>query len=175
MPPPSLLDDLRSMVNSQHFSDITFLVEDVPIYAHKMMCIRCPVLHAMLTGEMMESRASQIPIYDTKAETFLSLLEYLYTDDTDISIYNAMDLFQLADRFAVDRLKRLCENVMLNALCIENAAYLLNAADMFHANGLRERCLVFILNHFDEITKTPSFEEVGRTNIDLVFEILKRR
>lgn len=29
--------------------------------------------------------------------------------------------------------------------------------------------------HFDCVTKTAAFEEMGRTNIELVFEILQKR
>lgn len=41
--------------------------------------------------------------------------------------------------------------------------------------SLREKCLNFILGNFDAVTKTPDFEEMGRTNIELVFEILRNR
>lgn len=40
--------------------------------------------------------------------------------------------------------------------------------------SLREKCLNFILQNFDSVTKTATFEEMGRTNMDLVFEILKK-
>jgi hypothetical protein len=33
--------------------------------------------------------------------------------------------------------------------------------------NLRERCLAFILQRFDEISRTPGFEEMGRTNVEL--------
>jgi hypothetical protein len=36
--------------------------------------------------------------------------------------------------------------------------------------------VAFILSqHFDNVTKTAAFEEMGRINIDLVFEILQKR
>lgn len=41
--------------------------------------------------------------------------------------------------------------------------------------SLREKCLNFILGNFDAVTKTADFEEMGRTNIELVFEILRNR
>lgn len=33
--------------------------------------------------------------------------------------------------------------------------------------NLRERCMAFILHHFDEISRTAGFEEMGRTNVEL--------
>ncbi len=49
----------------------------------------------MLTGEYMESRASEIAIPDVKHATFLLLLEYLYSDEVDVTVETAMDLFQV--------------------------------------------------------------------------------
>jgi hypothetical protein len=174
-PPSTIIEDLRKNVNSALLSDITFIVEGIPVYAHKILLLRCTYFHAMLTGEMMESRASEIILPGVKHEVFLALLEYLYTDELDIQLELAMDMFQAADQFGVERLKRMCENVILDSICIENAASIFFAADTHNAKNLRERSLSFILSHFDFVAKTPAFEEMGRTNVDLVFEILKRR
>ena len=49
------------------------------------------------------------------------------------------------------------------------------AADMHSAMALRQKAKKYILSHFEEVSKTSSFEEMGRGNIDLVFELLKSR
>jgi len=72
-------------------------------------------------------------------------------------------------------LKKICESKMLSSLCIENAASILHAADLHSATILRDRCIAYMLDHFDAVTKTNSFEEMGRVNVELVFELLKRR
>ena len=171
----TLMSDLRNMVNNEEMSDIVFVVEGIPIFAHKILCSRCEMLKVMLTGEMIEGRSREVVIPDVRHPIFLGLLEYLYTDTTTLTLENAMEMFQTADRFGVDRLKRLCENLMLSSLNIHNAAHILYAADLFNAKGLRERCLVFIVTYFNDVSRTVAFEEVGRSNIDLIFEILKRR
>ena len=86
-----------------------------------------------------------------------------------------MELFVAADQYGVERLKKICENCMLASLNVDNAASIFHAADLHHAISLRDRCLNFILQHFDAVTKTEAFEEMGRTNVELVFEVLKRR
>jgi hypothetical protein len=72
-------------------------------------------------------------IPDVKYTTFLSLLEYIYTDYVAINKDTAMELFSVADRFAIDRLKTLCERVMLSAIQIDTAAEILLYADFFNA------------------------------------------
>ena len=175
VPPSTLKSDLKEMLDNKELSDIIFNVEGIPIYAHKTLCARSPVLRAMLTGEMVESRSDEINIPEVRHNVFLGLLEYLYTDDVILTLENAMEMFQAADRFGVDRLKRLCESYMLSSLNVENAAHLLYAADVVNASGLRKRCLEFIVIYFNEVSKTAAFEEVGRANNDLLFEILSQR
>lgn len=175
IPPSSLISDLRLMLNDSKFSDVTFIVEGHPVYAHKLLCSRCPYFRAMFEGAMMESQQKKITINNVSYPIFVSLLEYLYTDDVEIMLDSAMELFVAADQFGVDRLKKLCEKKMLASICIENAATILQIANLHHATGLRQSCFDFILWNFDVVSKTPSFEEMGRSNVELVFEILKRR
>ncbi len=40
-PPPTLASDFRELVNSEVASDVTFIVEDKPVHAHKV----CPSVH----------------------------------------------------------------------------------------------------------------------------------
>ena len=175
IPPSTLITDLKSMVNNEELSDITFQTdENESIYAHKFMLVRCSYFRAMLLGEMTESESKEIKLHDIRKSILISILEYLYTDDTIVNIDSAMDLFQAADRFGVTRLKNICENVMLKSITVPNAATILLAADMYSASALREKCMNFILIHFTEVTKTPAFEEMGRTNIELVFEVLRQ-
>ena len=103
------------------------------------------------------------------------MLEYLYSDDVEITVDSAMELFEAADRFGIDRLKKLCELEMLSAISVQTAAQILLAADERNAGHLRERCLSYVLAHFNEVSRTAGFEEMGRINVDLVFEILNKR
>jgi hypothetical protein len=171
----SLLRDLRQYVNCDLLSDVQFVVEGQTIYAHKILCLRCPYFRNMLMGEYMESRAESIAIPDVKHSTFLLLLEYLYTDAVNITVETAMELFQVADRFAIDRLKELCEQKMLSTIEVDTAGHILLTADQHNAQNLREKCMTYVLRHFDRVSVTPAFEEMGRTNVDLVFEVLRRR
>jgi len=175
VPQSTLVKDLKQYVNNQMLSDVTFIVEGIPIYAHKILCLRCPYFRNMLTGEYMESKASEIVIEDVGYQVFLLLLEYLYSDHVEVNIENSMEILCTAERFGVDRLKKICENVMIDAINLHTVSPILLAADGHNAEILRDRCLRFILDNFDEVSKTSSFEEMGRSNVELVFEILKNR
>lgn len=175
IPCSSLISDLRSFLNEQKLSDVTFIVEGKPVHAHKLLCMRCSYFRAMFEGQMREAQQKTITINNVSHRVFLALLEYLYTDEVEINLDIAMDLFVAADQFGVERLKRLCEKKILVSINIDSAATILQAANMHIAHGLRQSCMDFILRNFDAVSKTAAFEEMGRSNVELVFEILKRR
>ena len=107
IPASSLVTDLKQLVNSELLSDVTFVVEGQEVPAHKVLCLRCPYFRALLTGDMRESLMDRIAINDVRKDIFLRLLEYLYTDDVEVDLDMAMELFQAADQFGVERLKRM--------------------------------------------------------------------
>jgi hypothetical protein len=110
LPASTLIEDLRALVNSELNSDICFVVIGEKVFAHKNLCMRCDYFRALLTNEMLESRAAEITIVDISRPIFLTLLEYLYTDDVTVEMDMAMELFMAADRYGVERLKTICES-----------------------------------------------------------------
>jgi len=175
VPPPSIIQDLRALVDEETLSDVTFIVEGTPVYAHKLMLMRCSYFRALLLGEMKESKMATIRIEQVSHPIFLQVLEYLYTDALQIPFESAMELFEAADLFCIPRLKTMCEKRMLQSICIENAAGIFHASDMHSALALRDKAKKFILSHFEAVSKTTCFEEMGRCNIELVFELLQSR
>jgi len=173
--PSTLKADLRSLLHDDSLSDVTFVVEDIPVPAHKIMMTRSTYFRAMLMGEMMESSQSLIRINEVRHSIFLCVLEYLYTDDVDIELESAMELFVAADLFDIPRLQLMCERTMLESITLDNAAAIFHAADMHSADSLRNKTLRFIVKHFEAVSKTPAFEEMARGNVELVFEILRSR
>lgn len=173
IPESSLINDLRSFLNEERLSDVTFIVEGKPVYAHKMLCMRCPCFQSMFE----ESVGDSIPVPNTTYRAFLALLEYLYTDRVEVNLDTAMhmDLFVVADHFGVERLKRICEKRILISINIDTVSTILSAAHAHTAHGLRQSCMDYILRNFDEVSKTQGFEEMGRNNVELLMEILKRR
>ena len=78
-----------------------------------MLCTRCKYFEAMFGGEYSESNMDEVKLPDTPYDVFLLLMEYLYTDHVHVSLDIAMDLFEVADKFGVERLKLMCESRML--------------------------------------------------------------
>ena len=86
-----------------------------------------------------------------------------------------MELFAAADLFDIPRLQAMCEKSMLKTIHVGNAASIFLTADLHSANTLRAKALKYILKHFELVSKSTSFEEMARSNVDLVVEILRQR
>lgn len=106
---------------------------------------------------------------------FLMILEYVYTDHLDIHADFAMEVFAAADLFDIPRLQAMCEKCMLKTIHIENAANIFLTADLHSVKSLRAKALKYILKHFELVSRSAAFEDMARSNVELVVEILRER
>jgi RCC1 and BTB domain-containing protein len=164
---------MRAMVNDEEFSDVTFMVEDAPVYAHRaILAQRCDHFAAMFRSGMRESVERVVPIPDISRQVFLLLLEYIYTDSVKIDVENAIELYIASDIYQLERLRDMCCTVVRRNLNAENSGPLLQSADENHCQILREVCMNYVVENFDVVSKTEGIKSVSH---GLLLEILGKR
>lgn len=164
---------MRALVNDEEFSDVTFMVEDQPVFAHRaILAGRCEHFGAMFRSGMRESHERTIPIVDISREVFLLLLEYVYTDAVKIDVDHAIGLYIASDIYQLDRLRDMCCTVVRRNLNPENAGPLVQTADEKHCPVLRDVCVAYIVENFDVVSKTEGIKQVSH---GLLLEILSQR
>lgn len=164
---------MRAMVNDEEFSDVTFMVEDQPIHAHRaILAQRCEHFAAMFRSGMRESVERRVPIPAISHAVFLLLLEYIYTDTVKIEVENAVELYIAADLYQLERLRDMCCTVVRRNLNASNAGPLLQSAAENHCQILREVCMTYIVENFDIVSKTDGIKQVSH---ELLLEILAQR
>ena len=165
---------LRAMVNDEEFADVTFTVEDQPIYAHRaLLAQRCEHFAAMFRSGMRESaEKAVIPIPSMSRAVFMLLLEYIYTDSVKIELDHAIELYIAADIYQLERLREMCCTVVRRNLNAENSGPLLQNATEAHCHILKEVCMVYVVENFDIVSKTEGIKEVSHS---LLLEILAQR
>lgn len=170
----SFMADMCRLINNPDHSDVTFMVEGRPVYAHRaMLSVRCDHFRAMFASGMKESREAEIVLHDISYNTFTNLMQFIYTDTVDVSADGAIELYVAADLYTMSRLKALCESIVQKGITVDNAAYLLTTADSLpHARTMQDLCLRYIVRHFDVVSKTEGFARLSR---DLILEILRVR
>ena len=85
-----LLEVLGSLLNSESFSDVHFIVgikEKKRIPAHRiLLSARSEVFEKMLNGPMKESNVSMdIEVPDMDSSAFLTMLRFVYTGKSDLT------------------------------------------------------------------------------------------
>ncbi|XP_058844444.1 rho-related BTB domain-containing protein 3-like isoform X2 [Acipenser ruthenus] len=72
---------LGHLFNSPVLTDVIFNVQGVLMPAHRaVLAARCEVMAAMFNGNYAEANSCVVPIHSVSKDTFLSFLEYIYTD-----------------------------------------------------------------------------------------------
>jgi N-acetylneuraminic acid mutarotase len=170
----ALLHNLRRLVNSSLFSDVTFVVEGRRIAAHKvMLAAQSEHFRAMLTNGMRETSAQEIEIPDWSYNCYVSMIEFLYTGTiSDFSSSLASELLGLADAYALDDLRKLCEVTLTHSLTTEDVCDVLVLAHRCSAFELKRHCLAFVVKHFNEVNLTPGFERLEQAP-SLLIEITR--
>eukprot|EP00941_MAST-03F_sp_MAST-3F-sp1_P005567 g5567.t1 len=170
-----LLGNLQQLLNNENmFSDITFLVEGRAIYAHKaILAVQCDHFNAMFGSGMRESTAEEIVIPGWDYAPFLSMLEFLYTGTVaDFTVSMAVDLLPLADHYTLDRLRSLCESVLVHHIDAENVCTLFVVAHRSSAVTLKKSCLEYILGNWDPVSCSANFDELSKEP-QLLLEVTK--
>ncbi|KAG6977154.1 hypothetical protein JG688_00000644 [Phytophthora aleatoria] len=153
--------DLRKMLNNSTRSDVTFVLEGRPLFAHSCILVaRCEPLENMLDGRMKEGSQPEIVIPEYSYDVFAALMEFLYTDQVaalaspDLTADFALELHALADQYLVTSLRSACENALLHILSVENVVIIVESAHFRNAFTLKKRCLGFIMDHFARVIAT---------------------
>ncbi|KAM3364267.1 hypothetical protein ACQJBY_014547 [Aegilops geniculata] len=120
VPPSNMAWHLEQLLVREEGSDVKFLVEDSEICAHGLViATRSPVLH-----EAVESASGRdhVRIDGIRAMAFKAMLHFIYTDElprVDDLVHMVGDITTMAGemlaaacRFRLERMKRLCINLL---------------------------------------------------------------
>jgi leucine-zipper-like transcriptional regulator 1 len=178
IPPSALVNDLSKLINHSTFSDVTFIVENKEIHCNRaILAVRSEYFRVMLfSGGMRESTESSSPIHitDVSYSVFSKVLEFLYTDTVrDVAFGVGIHLLIASERFMLDRLKALCEDIIRRDVNETNAIAILLASHQHHATGLKNIAMEFILGHLNDPLIMTGLSEL-RSEPDLLLEIIQR-
>ncbi|KAG4157048.1 hypothetical protein ERO13_D02G037600v2 [Gossypium hirsutum] len=143
-------------VNNATLSDVTFLVEGRRFYAHRICLLASSdAFRAMFDGGYREKDARDIEIPNIRWEVFELMMRFIYTGSVDVSLDIAQDLLGAADQYLLEGLKRLCEYTIAQDVTLDNVSSMYELSEAFHAISLRHTCILFILEHFSQLSDRP--------------------
>ncbi|WVZ94436.1 hypothetical protein U9M48_040327 [Paspalum notatum var. saurae] len=152
--PPSdrLLGDLGRLLESAVGADVAFMVKGEVFHAHRIvLSVRSPVFKELLYGSTSETTAS-LTIDDVEPVVFKALLHFIYMDslpamgelDGEKNEELVWHLLVAAEKYAVERMKLICEEILCKQLDGKSVLSTLALADKHHCSGLRDACVEFM-------------------------------
>ncbi|CAO2201001.1 unnamed protein product [Urochloa humidicola] len=126
-----------------------------------------------------------VTIEDIQPVIFKALLRFIYTgslhdgvgDDLGGDDYRDMlwHLLVAADRYAMDRLKLVCQSILSKNLHVETVAATLALADQHNCDKLKEVCIEFITTgDMNAVVATQGYANLKRACPSVLADILER-
>ncbi|CAO2192161.1 unnamed protein product [Urochloa humidicola] len=151
MPPPDIGIHLGHLLDPAVGSDVSFIVDGQQFPAHRaVLAARSPVFEAELFGSMADATVPSIAIHEIKPAAFKVMLRFMYTDsfhaDSELgdSLTDMLQhLLDVADRFALDRLKLICSLKLIENISVDTVGSILVCAETYNCPELKNKCLNF--------------------------------
>ncbi|XP_047079138.1 BTB/POZ and MATH domain-containing protein 1-like [Lolium rigidum] len=186
--PPSVLGkDLSNLLENGLDADLTVRIgwfKSFKVHGC-VLAARSPVFRALLCGSMVESKQTSIRVNDVDARVFEVLLYYMYNDSlpefmeetTEEDISMTQHLLVTADRYAMERLKLICQDKLRKTLEAKTLGFILNLAEEFHCQQLKNYCLNYIARDTERIRatiKTNKFKRLKQDHQGVAYDILDK-
>jgi speckle-type POZ protein len=130
------------MLVSEQESDVTFLVEQSEIRAHSLViAARSSVLHKAVA---FSTDTDHVRIDNINTIAFKAMLHFIYTDELPHNtnlVLHAGDMLAAACRFRLERMKRLCMNLLAEKVTtVSDALAAVKVARRHNCPELEEYC-----------------------------------
>lgn len=172
---PPLGNDLLKILNKQEYSDITLcFAGEKRVYTHKVvLSSRSKFFEAMFAHEYKESEG-EIKLHDIPYELFMNLLEFMYSDQINLNLRLMFDLLALADWFGVQSFKEKSDILLTTYISVNTVCYIFKYANEYNLAWLKETCLVYMEENYDEVIYSPGFEELDKDEMLKIIRLCKK-
>merc|ERR1712227_754571 len=176
VPECKLSDDLGCLFENSQFADAVLYCGGREFQCHKaILAARSQVFQAMFEHDMEEKKNSRVEVKDVEPEVMAELLRFIYTGKTAANLDTmAADLLAAADKYALERLKVMCEEALCNGLTVENVCDVLILADLHSAEQLKAQAIEFInTRHVTDVMETAGWKQMVVSHPHLIAEAFK--
>ncbi|KAI8070904.1 BTB/POZ protein [Gongronella butleri] len=171
------LDELMNPVTI--FPDVAvYMASDMVLFpCHKAILCRSSYFKCLIQSDFAESATETSAIHyddqttlhlpvlhsDVPADVFQNVLEFLYTDRTNIEPEDAYDVLLIADMLLIERLKAMASIVLTNGQEPLGDIYdLMQTAWDLNVERLEHWCTNYFAQHLDEFINQPAFHDLIR-------------
>ncbi|RDD47702.1 BTB/POZ domain-containing protein 9 [Trichoplax sp. H2] len=166
----SLADDLKNLMDSGEFTDITIVVEEHRFSCHKaILACRSNYFKALFFNGMKESQSSsEIRLHGIKSQAFDRLLTYTYSGGLDLVLFSQdeiIDLLAVAHQYCFELLQEAICKYLASILNGKNACDIFEIAGLYEIPSLRQQCLQFADANAEDVLKSDGFLTLSKSSL----------
>ena len=109
---------------------------------------------------MLESRSNSLEINDIADDICEEMLRFIYCREVENLESNALDLLYAADKYAIEDLKLLCIQALIETFTFDTAAEMLIRANIYNSKLLKDNLLLFIKTYSREVFATEQWKQL---------------
>ncbi|KAL0968477.1 hypothetical protein UPYG_G00267370 [Umbra pygmaea] len=150
-------------LNNKEMSDVTFLVEGKPFYAHKVLLFTASSRFKSLLANRPAAENTCIEISHVKYNIFMLVMQYLYCGGTEhLHIRNTeiMELLSAAKFFQLEALQRHCEIICSKNINIETCVEIYSHTKFLDAPELAAYIEGYFLKNMVVLIETEPFKSL---------------
>ncbi|XP_050991622.1 ankyrin repeat and BTB/POZ domain-containing protein 3-B isoform X2 [Labeo rohita] len=150
-------------LNNKEMSDVTFLVEGKPFYAHKVLLFTASNRFKSLLANRPAAENTCIEISHVKYNVFQLVMQYLYcggTDSLHIRNTEVMDLLSASKFFQLEALQRHCEIICAKNINTETCVEIYNHAKFLEAPELSTYIEGYFLKNMAVLIELEPFKQL---------------
>lgn len=158
---------------SAEYSDVTFVVENTRISAHKIiLAARSSYFRALLYGGLAESSQQEIDL-KVPLEAFKVLLGYIYTGCISLVKLREeqiLDTLGLANQYGFETLEIAISTYLTNNLSLNNCCAILDAARLYSLETLSTVCMTFMDRNSTDLLNHKTFKTLSQDSLCSLLE-----
>ncbi|KAI6178814.1 Speckle-type POZ protein [Aphelenchoides besseyi] len=172
------LNRLNAMYISGEGADFVIECENRKFDVHKFILMaHSDVFRAMFKHpSTIENIENKVVLKDTNPTAVDQMLTYMYSGslpDTFLDEH-ASALMQIAEKYALDSLKLLCQEKLISRLSGNNVCFMLDIADTHNADLLLDACIPIVRAYSHRVITSPEWAELRNVNLQLVTNVLEK-
>ncbi|XP_032974495.1 ankyrin repeat and BTB/POZ domain-containing protein 3 isoform X2 [Rhinolophus ferrumequinum] len=150
-------------LNNKEMSDVTFLVEGRPFYAHKVLLFTASPRFKALLSSKPTNDSTCIEIGYVKYPIFQLVMQYLYYGGPEsllIKNNEIMELLSAAKFFQLEALQRHCEIICAKGISTDNCVDIYNHAKFLGVTELSAYCEGYFLKNMMVLIENEAFKQL---------------
>ncbi|XP_051062191.1 ankyrin repeat and BTB/POZ domain-containing protein 3 isoform X6 [Phodopus roborovskii] len=150
-------------LNNKEMSDVTFLVEGRPFYAHKVLLFTASPRFKALLSSKPTNDSTCIEIGYVKYPIFQLVMQYLYCGGPEsllIKNNEIMELLSAAKFFQLEALQRHCEIICAKSINTDNCVDIYSHAKFLGVTELSAYCEGYFLKNMMVLIENEAFKQL---------------